>query len=159
MDLLNSNSKYSVEQILDENDYNFSEVGESAFFSSNESDSDCIYANESDDDNQSASCSQMDSDLHPFAYVSTASAMQEFLELIRRSQIIKDNPLHFWSSELASIKFPVLKCLARKLYSIPATSAGTERLFSYSGIILNNKRQRLSPDQLDNIHIIRSARK
>ncbi|CAM4823507.1 unnamed protein product [Rotaria magnacalcarata] len=39
MDLLNSNSKYSVEQILDENDYNFSEVGESAFFSSNESDS------------------------------------------------------------------------------------------------------------------------
>ncbi|CAM4772748.1 unnamed protein product [Rotaria magnacalcarata] len=72
---------------------------------------------------------------------------------------VKDNPLHFWSSELASIKFPVLKCLARKLYSIPATSAGTERLFSYSGIILNNKRQRLSPDQLDNIHIIRSARK
>ncbi|CAF1192556.1 unnamed protein product, partial [Rotaria magnacalcarata] len=91
MDLLNSNSKYSVEQILDENDYNFSEVGESAFFSSSESDSDCIYTNESDDDNQSASCSQMDSDLHPFAYVSTASAMQEFLELIRRSQISKSN--------------------------------------------------------------------
>ncbi|CAF4960113.1 unnamed protein product, partial [Rotaria magnacalcarata] len=37
MDLLNSNSKYSVQQILDENDYNFSEVGESAFFSSSES--------------------------------------------------------------------------------------------------------------------------
>jgi len=56
-------------------------------------------------------------------------------------------------------KFPRLKRLARKILSIPATSSGTERLFSYSGIILNSRRQRLSPDQIDNMLIIRSARK
>ncbi|CAF1559180.1 unnamed protein product, partial [Rotaria sordida] len=99
-----------------------------------------------------------------FSYSTTYQAskpdeLDEYLEADIPSSIVKDNPRHFWSSELASIKFPVLKCLARKLYSIPATSAGTERLFSYSGIIVNSKRQRLSPDQLDNIHVIRSARK
>ncbi|CAF5104202.1 unnamed protein product, partial [Rotaria magnacalcarata] len=85
--------------------------------------------------------------------------LDEYLESDINSSLVTDNPLHFWSIELATIKFPVLKCLARKLYSIPATSAGTERLFSYSGIILNNRRQRLSPDQLDNILVIRGARK
>ena len=75
------------------------------------------------------------------------------------SSVVKNNSLQFSSSELPSIKFPILKCLARKLYSIPATSAGTERLFSYRGIILNSKRQRLSSDQLDNIQVRRSARK
>ncbi|CAF1591790.1 unnamed protein product [Rotaria magnacalcarata] len=85
--------------------------------------------------------------------------LDEYLESGINSSLVTDNPLHFWSSERATIKFPVLKCLARKLYSIPATSAGTERLFSYSGIILNNRRQRLSPDQLDNILVIRGARK
>ena len=74
------------------------------------------------------------------------------------STIVKENPLNFWSSEFASAKFPFLKCLARKLFSIPATSSGTERLFSYSGILLNNRRQRLSPDQVDNMLVIRSAR-
>ncbi|CAF2126891.1 unnamed protein product [Rotaria magnacalcarata] len=85
--------------------------------------------------------------------------LDEYLESDINSSLVTDNPLHFWSIQLATIKFPVLKCLARKLYSIPATSAGTERLFSYSGIILNNRRQRLSPDQLDNILVIRGARK
>lgn len=85
--------------------------------------------------------------------------LDEYLESDINSSLVTDNPLRFWSSELATIKFPVLKCLARKLYSIPATSAGTERLFSYSGIILNNRRQRLSPDQLDNILVIRCTRK
>ncbi|CAF4333163.1 unnamed protein product, partial [Rotaria magnacalcarata] len=85
--------------------------------------------------------------------------LDEYVESDINSSLVTDNPLHFWSSDIATIKFPVLKCLARKLYSIPATSSGTERLFSYSGIILNNRRQRLSPDQLDNILVIRGARK
>ncbi|CAF1628626.1 unnamed protein product [Rotaria magnacalcarata] len=81
----------------------------------------------------------------------------EYLEADLPSEIVNENPLQFWSSELASSKFPVLKCFARKLFSIPATSSGTERLFSYSGIILNNGRQRLSPHQVDNMLVIRSA--
>lgn len=84
--------------------------------------------------------------------------LDQYLEADLPSSIVKENPLNFWSSEFASSKFPLLKCLARKFFSIPATSAGTERLFSYSGIILNNRRQRLSPDQVDNMLVIRSAR-
>lgn len=41
---------------------------------------------------------------------------------------------------------------------IPATLSGTERLFSHAGIILNNRRQRLSLNQVDNMLVIRSAR-
>ena len=74
------------------------------------------------------------------------------------STIVKENPLNFWLSKFASAKFAFLKCLTRKLFSTPATSSGTERLFSYSGILLNNRRQRLSPDQIDNMLVIRSAR-
>ncbi|CAF2223410.1 unnamed protein product [Rotaria magnacalcarata] len=70
--------------------------------------------------------------------------LDEYLEADLPSEIVNENPLQFWSSELASSKFPVLKCFARKLFSIPATSSGTERLFSYSGIILNNRRQTIT---------------
>lgn len=84
--------------------------------------------------------------------------LDQYLEADIPSSIVQENPLEFWSSEVASIKFPLLKCLARKVLAIPATSSGTERLFSLSGIILNNRRQRLSPDQLDNMLVIRSAR-
>jgi hypothetical protein len=84
--------------------------------------------------------------------------LDQYLEAGLPSSIVKENPLHFWSTEFASAKFPLLKCLARKILSIPATSSGTERLFSFSGIILNNRRQRLSPDQVDNMLVIKSAR-
>ncbi|CAF1049622.1 unnamed protein product [Adineta steineri] len=80
-----------------------------------------------------------------------------YLETDIPSTIVKENPIDFWSSEFAS-RFPRLKNFARKILSIPATSSGTERLFSYSGIILNSRRQRLSPDQVDNMLVIRSAR-
>ncbi|CAF2470757.1 unnamed protein product [Rotaria sp. Silwood2] len=85
--------------------------------------------------------------------------LDQYLEADLPSSIVKENPLQFWSGEFATSKFPLLKCLARKLFSIPATSSETERLFSYSGIILNNRRQRLSPDQVDNMLVIRRARK
>lgn len=85
--------------------------------------------------------------------------LDEYLEANLSSSIVKEDPLEFWSSDFASSKFPVLKRLARQLFSIPATSAGTERLFSISGIILNERRQRLSPIQVDNMLVIRSARK
>ncbi|CAF4156653.1 unnamed protein product, partial [Rotaria magnacalcarata] len=39
----------------------------------------------------------------------------EYLEADLPSEIVNENPLQFWSSELASSKFPVLKCFARKL--------------------------------------------
>ncbi len=84
--------------------------------------------------------------------------LDEYLEADFPSSIVQENPLQFWSSDLATVKFPLLKSLARKILSIPATSSGTERLFSLSGIILNNRRQRLSPDQVDNMLVIKSAR-
>jgi hypothetical protein len=84
--------------------------------------------------------------------------LDQYLEADIPASIVNENPLQFWSTEFASCKFPLLKCLARRLFSIPATSSGTERLFSYSGLILNSRRQRLSPNQVDNMLVIRSAR-
>ena len=84
--------------------------------------------------------------------------LDQYLEANLPSSIVHENPLDFWSSELASVKFPILKRLARRILSIPATSAGTERLFSLGGIILTNRRQRLSPDQVDNMLVIRGTR-
>ena len=85
--------------------------------------------------------------------------LDQYLECDIPSSIVNDNPFHFWSSDFASSKYLSLKRLARKLFSIPATSSWTERLFSCSGIILNKRRQRLSPAHVDNILEIKSALK
>ena len=84
--------------------------------------------------------------------------LDQYLEADLPSSIVQENPLEFWSSDLASVKFPSLKRLTRRILSIPATSSGTERLFSLGGVILTNRRQRLSPDQVDNMLVIRGAR-
>lgn len=51
------------------------------------------------------------------------------------------SPNVYWAT---AGNFPLLKVLARKLLSIPATSASVERLFSVSGCLMTARRNRLS---------------
>ncbi|UJR29925.1 hypothetical protein I4U23_017472 [Adineta vaga] len=70
---------------------------------------------------------------------------------------LSSNPLKFWTDQYE--KFPRLARLARRIFSIPATSTSVERQFSGAGLIIQERRTSLNPEQLDNILLIRSMRK
>ena len=55
------------------------------------------------------------------------------------------DPLMWWKNT-GSIKYPTLAQIAKRILSIPATSAPSERVFSVAGITIANKRARLLPD-------------
>jgi hypothetical protein len=67
------------------------------------------------------------------------------------------NVLTFWKCNTDEL--PHLKQVARRIHSIPATSAGVERQFSITGLTLTNRRTCLKPDQLDNVMCIRTVTK
>jgi hypothetical protein len=70
---------------------------------------------------------------------------------------LTNNPLDFWKGQLK--EFPLLSRLAKQIHSIPATSTGVERQFSSAGLIINQRRTNINPEQVDNILLIRSAQK
>ena len=55
----------------------------------------------------------------------------------------------------SSNKFPTLSKIARVLLCVPATSVPSESLLSISGIIKNDQRNRLKPDILEMLNIIK----
>ena len=62
-------------------------------------------------------------------------------------QLYIDSPkshdvLHFWESK--KHVFPRLYAITRKIFCVPGTTAGVERLFNISGYIFSNKRMRLT---------------
>ncbi|CAF3438233.1 unnamed protein product [Rotaria socialis] len=67
------------------------------------------------------------------------------------------NPLDFWKRH--SKKFPLLCKLAKRIYSIPATLCNVEREFSSAGLIINQRRTNINPEQIENILFIRSVQK
>jgi len=56
-------------------------------------------------------------------------------------------------------KLPYLSKLARRLFSIPATSAGVERQFSAGGLLINERRSSLNPDTVENVLFVHSMQK
>jgi len=67
---------------------------------------------------------------------------------------IEEDPLRFWSKNQA--RFPILAAVARRVLSIPATLASTERLFSASGRVCTFDRSSLKPatvDILSTLHV------
>ncbi|CAF3383242.1 unnamed protein product, partial [Rotaria sp. Silwood2] len=67
------------------------------------------------------------------------------------------NPLPFWHHY--QNKLPCLAKLARRLYSIPATSADVERQFSAVGVLVNERRASLNPDTVEDVLFVRSIQK
>ncbi|CAF1224626.1 unnamed protein product [Rotaria sordida] len=64
------------------------------------------------------------------------------------------NPLPFWKYH--QHKFPCLSLLARRLFSIPVTSAAVERSFSAAGLAVTERRSSLDPDTVNDILFVRS---
>ncbi|CAF0804921.1 unnamed protein product [Adineta steineri] len=58
-----------------------------------------------------------------------------------------------------SINYPQLSLLARSLLGVPASSATSERVFSTSGRILEERRQNLNEDAVNDILLLRNFRK
>ncbi|CAK1597454.1 unnamed protein product [Parnassius mnemosyne] len=64
------------------------------------------------------------------------------------------DPLQFWNEK--KCLYPVLFKIAHKYLCIPATSVPSECLFSKTGILCNDRRNRLAPKKVDQILFLNS---
>ena len=72
-----------------------------------------------------------------------------FLESVIRESL---NLLNWWREHEQT--FPILSKIAKKIHSIVATSAPSERIFSKAGNIVNEKRSRLTPANVNNFVLL-----
>ena len=61
--------------------------------------------------------------------------------------------LQYWKRQSSSL--PCLAAVARKLHSVPASSAKAERTFSEAGWLIEKRRTRLQPRKVDDILLAR----
>ena len=86
-----------------------------------------------------------------------ADELNRYINMELEKTTLDSNPLSFWKQQ--QNKFPLLSRYARSIHSIPATSASVERQFSGGGLVIQERRTSLNPEQLDNILLIRSMKK
>ncbi|XP_015794375.1 zinc finger BED domain-containing protein 1-like [Tetranychus urticae] len=80
------------------------------------------------------------------------SSLKHYLEL--KNIDLKDDPLDFWKRYKEN--FHHLHNIAIKYLNIPATSVPCERLFSKTGQIINEKRNRISPSHVNALCFLES---
>ena len=72
----------------------------------------------------------------------------EFENYLKEPEIDADfDPLKWWKSR--EMHYPNLSITVKNYMCIPATSVSSERVFSTAGNLINSKRQRLTPDNVD----------
>lgn len=65
----------------------------------------------------------------------------------QNANFLLNDPLVFWKqAEESGSPFKNLADLARCVLAVPATSAGSERIFSYTGMLVAPRRARIAPD-------------
>ncbi|CAF3013445.1 unnamed protein product [Rotaria sp. Silwood2] len=89
--------------------------------------------------------------------ISKPDEIDQYCAMKISSNLIGKDPMLFWSQSFVQETLPLLSKYARTIHSIPPTSASTERIFSISGLVINNRRTSLLPAHLDNVLVIRSA--
>lgn len=57
--------------------------------------------------------------------------------------------MQYWRSKAKSKEFPILSEVAWDVFSVPATSAPIERVFSHAGIASSGRRSRINADLLN----------
>lgn len=82
------------------------------------------------------------------------------VERYARSKLVfaKDESVLAWWQKW-SLNYPQLSLLARSLLSIPASSATSERIFSASGRILEERRQNLNENIVNDLLFLRNFTK
>ena len=80
--------------------------------------------------------------------------LERYLRMNIEDKYKQSNPLPFWRDY--QNKFPALSLLARRLFSIPVTSAGVERQFSLGGLTITQRRCSLDPDTVSDVLFVRS---
>jgi hypothetical protein len=103
-------------------------------------------------------------DIYDGTFGSTSSSttpkfdeLEMYLKMTIDDKFKISNPLPFWQCHQENL--PNLAKLARRLYSIPATSAGVERQFSAAGIVINERRCSLNPETVEEVMLVRSVQK
>lgn len=71
------------------------------------------------------------------------------------NEINDDNPLLFWKEQQHVL--PSLSKLARKTFSVPASSAAVERTFSSAGVVISQRRTSINPSTVNDVILIRSS--
>ncbi|RNA45161.1 hypothetical protein BpHYR1_040948 [Brachionus plicatilis] len=66
---------------------------------------------------------------------------QIFLDLIRDQTELQKSTKEFWSTN--SSRLPILSSVAKKLFSVPASSAFVERYFSICGVVSSKRNQNI----------------
>ena len=62
---------------------------------------------------------------------------------------IDEKPLMWW--KMRQDQYPLMVNLARRYFSIPATSVRSEEIFSVARNVLSEKRNRLLPENVDKL--------
>ena len=71
--------------------------------------------------------------------------------------VADSDPLIFWKSNSATL--PILAKLAKRVLSVPPTSAPSERSFSMASHVVSSRRTSLRPGTVDNVLFLHSHRK
>ena len=68
---------------------------------------------------------------------------------------LNGSPLAWWALPEMQLNFPYFSNLARRLLSIPASSAKVERVFSQSGLVLTDLRTKMGMDTLEDLLVLK----
>ena len=84
------------------------------------------------------------------------SGKEEEIERFLREPTLssEDSSLEWWRKNAE--RFTTLACMARTLLCIPATSVGAERVFSTAGLVINQQRCSLLPENVDMLVFLRT---
>ena len=111
------------------------------------------YTTQSDDANLSGTSDNM----------STAKSARHELDIYLQMNITNylsssegtDNPLLFWKEQQNCLSY--MSKLAKRMLSIPGSSAAVERAFSSAGVVISQQRTNLNSSTINDITLIRSA--
>jgi hypothetical protein len=96
----------------------------------------------------------------PNIHANVYDELDHYLYLVKKTENEKESnnedPLPWWNKHKSDLK--KMAILTRRIFSIPATSAAVERQFSTAGMIFNERRTRLSGQNLENTILIRSMK-
>ncbi|KAL6723372.1 dimerization domain protein, hAT family [Ancylostoma duodenale] len=87
----------------------------------------------------------------PLTIDSKAKALAEVQEYLAHKPLFSGDPFEWWRNEINATKYPLIKKLAVRYLSAPATSAECERMFSTAGVIVNDLRKKLTAENLEKL--------